>query len=66
MPEEHRHMYELEYPSPEVSSDGASGPTLIVALQGYADAGQAVSASARAAIRRNSRSCAKSTPAMGR
>ncbi|WPF65244.1 MULTISPECIES: PAC2 family protein [unclassified Corynebacterium] len=46
MPEEHRHMYELEYPSPEVSSDGASGPTLIVALQGYADAGQAVSASA--------------------
>ncbi|MBC3185405.1 PAC2 family protein [Corynebacterium sp. zg-331] len=46
MPEEHRHMYELEYPTPEVSSDGSSGPTLIVALHGYADAGQAVSASA--------------------
>lgn len=35
-------MYELEYPAPDVASDGAQGPTLIVALQGYADAGQAV------------------------
>ncbi|KQB86543.1 PAC2 family protein [Corynebacterium lowii] len=46
MPEESRRMYKLEYPSPEVSADGNTGPTLIVALQGYADAGQAVSASA--------------------
>lgn len=38
-------MYELEYPSPEVSGSGAEGPTLIVALQGYADAGHAVEAS---------------------
>lgn len=35
-------MYELEYPAPEVASEGSRGPTLIVALQGYADAGQAV------------------------
>lgn len=26
-------MYELEYPSPEVSGQTAGGPTLIVALQ---------------------------------
>ena len=39
-------MYELEYPSPEVSGNSQSGPTLIVALQGYADAGHAVEASA--------------------
>lgn len=38
-------MYELEYPSPEVSGSNAEGPTLIVALQGYADAGHAVEAS---------------------
>lgn len=41
-------MYELEYPAPTVDAgkgDG-SGPTLIVALHGYADAGQAVEASA--------------------
>lgn len=35
-------MYELEYPAPEVSSESTRGLTLIVALQGYADAGQAV------------------------
>lgn len=39
-------MYELEYPSPEVSGNGSEGPTLIVALQGYADAGHAVESSA--------------------
>ena len=38
-------MYELEYPSPEVSGQTAGGPTLIVALQGYADAGHAVESS---------------------
>lgn len=41
-------MYELEYPAPVVDTHAAedSGPTLIVALHGYADAGQAVEASA--------------------
>lgn len=39
-------MYELEYPAPEVGADGVAGPTLIVAMQGYADAGQAVESSA--------------------
>ncbi|ALC06111.1 hypothetical protein CDES_08590 [Corynebacterium deserti GIMN1.010] len=39
-------MYELEYPSPSVSGHAPGGPTLIVALQGYADAGLAVEASA--------------------
>lgn len=39
-------MYDLEYPAPEVHSEGAEGPTLIVALQGYADAGQAIESSA--------------------
>lgn len=38
-------MYELEYPAPDVASEGSHGPTLIVALQGYADAGQAVESS---------------------
>ncbi len=41
MSDENR-MYELEYPSPEVGSDQADGPTLIIALQGYADAGHAI------------------------
>ncbi|MFV8380329.1 proteasome assembly chaperone family protein [Corynebacterium hindlerae] len=40
-------MYELEYPAPEVSQEGPHGPTLVVALQGYADAGQAVESGAR-------------------
>ena len=46
MQDNERRMYDLEYPAPEVGSDPAGGPTLIVALQGYADAGQAVEASA--------------------
>ena len=40
-------MYELEYPSPEVGSDQSDGPTLIIALQGYADAGHAVDGASR-------------------
>ncbi|AKK11277.1 PAC2 family protein [Corynebacterium uterequi] len=36
-------MYELEYPAPAVQADGARGPVMIVALQGFADAGVAVS-----------------------
>lgn len=39
-------MYELEFPAPEVNNSDAKGPTLIVALQGYADAGNAVENSA--------------------
>ncbi len=50
-------MYELEYPAPAIcdqetaaGAEGAraqdKGPTLVVALHGYADAGQAVEASA--------------------
>ncbi|MDO4928528.1 MAG: PAC2 family protein [Corynebacterium sp.] len=36
-------MYALEFPAPEVSHEG--GPTLVVALEGYADAGTAVASS---------------------
>lgn len=39
-------MYELEYPAPKVDFDSANGPVLIVALQGFADAGMAVDNSA--------------------
>ena len=35
-------MYELEYPEPETQSDASKGLSLVVALQGYADAGQAI------------------------
>lgn len=42
---DNKRMYELEYPSPEVGGNGQEGPTLIVALQGYADAGNAVEGS---------------------
>lgn len=45
MSEEHR-MYELEYPSPAVGEGEPAGPTLIIAMQGYADAGHAVEGSA--------------------
>ncbi|QGU07592.1 PAC2 family protein [Corynebacterium occultum] len=47
MSENSRRMYELEYPSPEVVSQDQKGPTLVIALQGYADAGHAVDASSR-------------------
>ena len=43
---EDRRMYELEYPAPSVNGDSPAGPTLIVAMQGYADAGHAVEGSA--------------------
>lgn len=46
MQDNERRMYDLEYPAPEVASDSTGGPTLIVALQGYADAGHAVESSA--------------------
>lgn len=39
-------MYELEFPTPNVSAGDHSGPTLIVAMDGYADAGNAVAGSA--------------------
>ncbi|GAA1472028.1 PAC2 family protein [Corynebacterium felinum] len=38
-------MYELEFPAPVLSTEKNSGPTLVIALQGYADAGHAVDAS---------------------
>lgn len=44
MSDRQERMYELEYPSPEVS-DISDTTTLVVALQGYADAGHAVDAS---------------------
>lgn len=47
MSENSRRMYELEYPSPEVVNQDQKGPTLVIALQGYADAGHAVDASSR-------------------
>ncbi|HAT1153051.1 PAC2 family protein [Corynebacterium striatum] len=48
MHEEQKRIYELEYPAPVVkdSSNADKGPTMIVAMHGYADAGQAVEASA--------------------
>ncbi|OFT48219.1 proteasome protein [Corynebacterium sp. HMSC06G04] len=48
MHDDQRRIYELEYPAPVVkdSSSEDKGPTMIVAMHGYADAGQAVEASA--------------------
>ena len=46
MSDDQRHMYELEYPAPAVEDGASSGPTLIVAMQGYADAGHAVEGAA--------------------
>lgn len=45
MTDQERQMYELEYPAPAVGGGGA-GPTLIIAMQGYADAGHAVEGAA--------------------
>ena len=42
MEDNNRKMYELEFPVPAVSQPGKEGPTMVVALQGYADAGHAV------------------------
>ncbi|MEY8565331.1 PAC2 family protein [Corynebacteriaceae bacterium 7-707] len=37
------HMYELEYPGPSAQTDGGEdGLSMVIALQGYADAGQGV------------------------
>lgn len=44
--DDQRDMYELEYPAPAVEDGASSGPTLIVAMQGYADAGHAVEGAA--------------------
>ncbi|MBI8989056.1 PAC2 family protein [Corynebacterium meridianum] len=44
MQDNSRRMYELEYPAPEMKPK--NGTTLVVALQGYADAGHAVDSSA--------------------
>lgn len=48
MHEQERSMYELEYPAPVVkdNSGEGKGPTMVVAMHGYADAGQAVESSA--------------------
>lgn len=46
MPNENESMYELQFPAPFVANPGAEGPTLVVALNGYADAGHAVDSSA--------------------
>jgi len=39
---ENNRMYELEYPAPGARDEAAGGVPLIIALQGYADAGQGV------------------------
>ena len=46
MADNERSMYELEYPAPEMAGSHESTVTMIVALQGYADAGHAVEAAA--------------------
>lgn len=48
MHEQERSMYELEYPAPVVkdNSGEGKGPTMVVAMHGYADAGQAIESSA--------------------
>ena len=42
MYDEAREIYELEYPAPDVGTNSDDGLTLVVALNGYADAGMAV------------------------
>ncbi|MHA2789147.1 PAC2 family protein [Corynebacterium sp. S7] len=42
MGEDNRQMYEMEYPAPAVETSESSGPTLVISMQGYADAGHAV------------------------
>lgn len=44
MPDPHDNMYQLEFPAPDVPHN--EGPTLVVALGGYADAGMGVTHSA--------------------
>lgn len=40
-------LYELEFPAPSVSKDSGNGPVLVHALDGFADAGNAVTLAAR-------------------
>ena len=44
--QENRSLYELEFPGPAVSGPGGDGPVLVHALEGFADAGHAVSLAA--------------------
>lgn len=46
MADDHRHMYEMEYPAPAVNEPDSMGPIMLVAMQGYADAGHAVEGAA--------------------
>lgn len=43
---EHSSLYSLEFPAPRVSNDEGTGPVLIHALEGFADAGHAVALAA--------------------
>ncbi|AZG44172.1 PAC2 family protein [Gordonia insulae] len=44
---EHSALYSLEFPAPQVSNDEGSGPVLLHALNGFADAGHAVALAAQ-------------------
>ena len=46
-PAEHSALYSLEFPAPQVSNDEGTGPVLVHALEGFADAGHAVALAAR-------------------
>ncbi|GAA3039013.1 PAC2 family protein [Gordonia defluvii] len=45
-PAEHSSLYELEFPAPSVSKSTGAGPVLVHALDGFADAGNAVALAA--------------------
>ncbi|UMB67839.1 proteasome assembly chaperone family protein [Mycobacterium paraterrae] len=44
---EQNSMYELEFPSPQLSSSDGRGPVLVHALEGFSDAGHAIKLAAR-------------------
>lgn len=46
-PAEHSSLYELEFPAPQVAKSTGAGPVLVHALDGFADAGNAVALAAR-------------------
>ncbi|NDZ92559.1 PAC2 family protein [Streptomyces sp. SID6673] len=46
-PAENSSLYSLEFPAPQVSNDEGTGPVLLHALEGFADAGHAVALAAR-------------------
>ncbi|MFT4043866.1 MAG: PAC2 family protein [Gordonia sp. (in: high G+C Gram-positive bacteria)] len=46
-PEHARPLYELAFPAPRVADDNGTGPVLIHALDGFADAGHAVALAAK-------------------